>query len=155
MGYSQRYNLDKYMTQRKIILAEDNLADVELTKIAFKEIPLPLDIVHVYDGQELIDYVNQEPLGNIALILLDLNMPRMGGIEVLKHFYSDSNLCKLPTIVLSSSKHENDILTCYEYGANAYVCKPIDIEKFHETIQNIAYFWCTVNVLPTYEFENS
>ncbi|MEO1623635.1 MAG: response regulator [Bacteroidota bacterium] len=147
--------ITKYMIpQRIIILAEDNIADVELTKIAFSEVPLPLEVVHVSDGQELLEYVRKEPLGNIALILLDLNMPRMGGIDVLKYFYEDQHFKKLPVVVLSSSMHERDVQTCYEYGANAYVCKPIDMEQFSTAIRNIAYFWGSINVLPTYEYES-
>ncbi|MEL6867179.1 MAG: response regulator [Bacteroidota bacterium] len=137
---------------RKIIIAEDNLADVQLTKIAFEDIPLPLEVVHVFDGQELLDYVRKQAvLSDIALILLDLNMPRMGGVEVLKNFYNDKELRKLPVVVLSSSRHETDVEACYEYGANAYVCKPIDINDFHVAIRSIAYFWGDINVLPSYD----
>lgn len=72
------------VTRKKIILAEDNIADVELTKMAFQEIGLPIDLIHVFDGQELVNYVKDNQLDDIALILLDLNMPRMGGVDVLK-----------------------------------------------------------------------
>ncbi len=142
-------------TGRKIILAEDNLADVELTKIAFREIDIPLEVVHVFDGQELLNYLATEPLHDVALILMDLNMPRMGGIEVLKNMYKDEELRKLPIVVLSSSKHEVDVQTCYTYGANAYVCKPIDMDEFQQTINAIAYFWCDINVLPSFKAKNS
>lgn len=141
------------IAQKKVILAEDNMADVQLTKIAFEELAIPLEVIHVSDGQELIDYVNSQDLGDIALILLDLNMPRLGGIDVLKHFYQDETFKKLPIVVLSSSKHEADVITCYNYGANAYVCKPIDMDQFHKTITNIANFWAEVNVLPAFEVE--
>ena len=135
---------------KKVILAEDNLADVELTKLAFQEVPFPLEVVHVFDGQELINYVNKGSLDDIVLILLDLNMPRLGGIEVLKTFYQDNEFKKLPVIVFSSSAHEIDVKTCYDFGANAYVCKPIDINDFNKTIRSIAEFWAGVNVLPSF-----
>ncbi len=135
---------------RKIILAEDNLADAQLTKIAFGELDISLEVVHVVDGQKLLDYLRTEPHEEIALILLDLNMPRMGGLEVLKVMYEDEELRNLPVVVLSSSAHENDVRTCYQYGANAYVCKPIDIDDFHQSIRSIAYFWGEINVLPVF-----
>jgi len=110
---------------KKVILAEDNLADVELTKLAFQELDYPLEVVHVIDGQELLSYVQNvqnDTLQDIVLILLDLNMPRLGGVDVL----------------------------CYDFGANAYVCKPIDINDFNKTIRSIAQFWVDVNVLPNF-----
>lgn len=135
---------------KKVILAEDNLADVELTKMAFKELSLPFELVHVFDGQELISYVKGENLDDIALILLDLNMPRLGGVEVLQNFYVHDAFKKLPVVVFSSSTHESDVKTCYDFGANAYVRKPIDINDFTKTIRSIASFWGQVNVLPTF-----
>ncbi|MEM1323025.1 MAG: response regulator [Bacteroidota bacterium] len=135
---------------RKIILAEDNLADAQLTRIAFDELDVNLEVVHVVDGQKLLDYLKSSSHEEIALILLDLNMPRMGGLEVLKVMYEDEELRNLPVVVLSSSAHESDVKTCYEYGANAYVRKPIDMEEFHKSIRSIAYFWGEVNVLPVF-----
>ena len=138
---------------KKVILAEDNLADVELTKLAFQELDYPLEVVHVIDGQELLSYVQNvqnDTLQDIVLILLDLNMPRLGGVDVLKNFYKDETFKKLPVIVFSSSAHETDVKTCYDFGANAYVCKPIDINDFNKTIRSIAQFWVDVNVLPNF-----
>ncbi len=140
-------------TAKKILLAEDNIADVELTKIAFRELNLPLEVVHVSDGQQLLDHLNNlatHQLDDIALILLDLNMPRMGGIDVLKVLYKDDELRRLPVVVFTSSSHDSDIQACYEYGANAYVCKPLDIQDFNQTIQAIANFWGEINVLPSF-----
>ncbi len=136
--------------RKKILLAEDNLADVELTKMALKEIGLPLDLVHFFDGQELVNYIQENPLEDIALILLDLNMPRMGGVDVLRTFSLDDDFKKIPVVVFSSSTHENDVKTCYDFGANAYVCKPIDINDFTRTLNSITQFWGEINVLPTY-----
>ena len=135
---------------KKIILAEDNLADVELTRLAFADLKLPIELVHVNDGQELLNYLDSTKLSDIALVLLDLNMPRIGGIEILKMMYDDEEYKKLPTVVLSSSLHETDIITCYEYGANAYVNKPIDINDFNEVISAIASFWVEINLLPIF-----
>lgn len=137
-------------TAKKIILAEDNIADVELTRLAFKELNLDLDVHHVLDGQQLLAYLKDQPLDEIALILLDLNMPRMGGLDVLKLMYKNEELTKLPVVVFTSSAHESDIHACYEYGANAYVSKPIDVNDFHTTIAAIANFWTEINVLPAF-----
>lgn len=136
---------------KKIILAEDNLADFELTKLAFEDLNLPIEIIHVGDGQELLNFLKEAPLNDIALMLLDLNMPKVNGIEILKMMYHDEVLRKLPVIVLSSSLHESDVLSCYEYGANAYVNKPIDINDFNEIIRSIANFWIGINLGPVYE----
>lgn len=135
---------------KKILLAEDNLADVELTRLAFSDLSLPIELVHVNDGQELLNYLNDAELSDIALVLLDLNMPKIGGIEILKMMYDDQEYKKLPIVVLSSSLHENDIITCYEYGANAYVNKPIDINDFNTVISSIANFWVEINLLPVF-----
>ena len=135
---------------KKIILAEDNIADVELTKLAFRELDLQLEIIHVFDGQQLIDLLKVSPLEEIALILLDLNMPKLSGLDVLKIMYQDEELTKLPVVVFSSSSNETDVHTCYEFGANAYVNKPIDIIEFHKAISAIAHFWAEINVLPTF-----
>ncbi len=140
---------------KKIILAEDNIADVELTKLAFKELNLNLEVCHVFDGQQLMDHLKQHAFDEIALILLDLNMPKMGGLDVLKQMYADEELRKLPVVVFTSSAHESDVYACYENGANAYVSKPIDINDFHKTIAAIANFWTEINVLPAFNSVNS
>ena len=138
-------------TTKKIILVEDNVADMELTKLAFRQLELPLEIIHVYDGYELIDLLGTANLEDVALILLDLNMPKLGGLEVLKIMNKDEELCKLPVIVFSTSSNEADVYACYESGANAYVNKPIDINEFHKTIEAIAHFWGDINVLPSFD----
>ena len=138
-------------TANKIILVEDNVADVELTKLAFRKLDLPLEVIHVFDGHQLIDLLKDSNLEEIVLILLDLNMPKLGGLEVLKIMNDDEELCKLPVIVFSTSSDESDVFACYEYGANAYVNKPIDVNEFHKTIQAIAHFWGDINVLPSFD----
>lgn len=135
----------------KIIIAEDNIADLELIKIAIKETGRDFEILHAIDGKDLIKLVKEMDLGEIKLILLDLNMPKMGGIEVLKYFYSDDVLRMLPIVVFTSSFHQNDVITCYEHGANAYVCKPIDMSEYYKAIHAIINFWTTANVIPSYK----
>ncbi len=140
-------------SHKKIIIAEDNIADVELTKLAFEELELDIEVVHVFDGQQLMELLKTFPLNEVSLILLDLNMPKMGGLDVLKQMYNDPELRKLPVIVFTSSVHESDVHACYEYGANAYVNKPIDINTFHTSIAAIASFWTEINVLPAFNSE--
>lgn len=135
---------------KKIILANDNSSDIELAKKAFADTGLPIDVDHITDGQDLLNFLRSEYLGNIALVLLDLDLPKVNGLDVLKIMYTDDELKKLPVIVFSNSMEEQTILECYEYGANAYVCKPSDVEEFNETINAIANFWGEINVLPSY-----
>ncbi len=137
--------------EKKVILVEDNLADVELTRLAFKKLDMPLEVVHVYDGYKLMELLRKLNLEEIALIMLDLNMPSLGGLDVLKMMNNDPEYCKLPVIVFSTSCNEDDVYACYENGANAYVSKPFDINEFHKTIEAIAHFWGDINVLPTFD----
>lgn len=132
---------------KKIILVEDNLADVKLTKMAFGNLPIEVDITHFFNGQELLDHLSTAPLNDISLILLDLNMPKLGGIEVLKAFNENSDYKKLPVVIFTSSVHQSEVRTCYELGANAYVNKPLDIADFDNTIKAIAYFWISTNIM--------
>lgn len=132
----------------KIILVEDNQADAELTKIALKEIPAPHELVHLLDGNELLRFLEEEPLSNVALILLDLNMPQPDGKVLLTQFCADTRLRNVPIVIFSSSIQQSDISDCYSVGANAYVRKPIDMEEFRKAVQAIAMFWLEINVLP-------
>ena len=132
---------------KKIILVEDNLADVKLTKMAFGNLPMEVDIIHFYNGQELLDYLPKATLNEISLILLDLNMPKLGGIEVLTAFNSIPDYKKLPVVIFTSSVHQAEVRSCYELGANAYVNKPLDIADFDDTIKAIAFFWLSTNIM--------
>lgn len=132
----------------KIIVAEDNIADVELIKIVLGDLPVDIEVIHFPNGKELMDFLTNNSLQDVSLILLDLNMPKMGGIDVLKAMSPNEELKKLPVIVFSSSLHEQDITDCYEYGANAYVKKPIDMDEFNRTIGAIVDFWIGINVMP-------
>lgn len=136
--------------RKRIIVAEDNPADAALTKMAFEATRLPITLHHVVDGTALIHFLENENLEEVSLILLDLNMPKMGGIDVLKHLQKEEELKKIPVIIFSSSTHAEDVKTCYSLGANAYVRKPIDIKDHQKTISAIANFWTKVNVLPVF-----
>ena len=135
---------------RKVILVEDNLADVELVKISVRELENPVELIHVGDGQELLNFFKTAVLSEIAVILLDLNMPRVSGIDVLKHMQLDPSLKKVPVVMFTTSNSKSDIMKCYELGAKAFVCKPLDIFEFNNSIRSIVEFWTSINMLPTF-----
>jgi two-component system, chemotaxis family, response regulator Rcp1 len=135
---------------RKVILVEDNLADVELVKISVRELENPVELVHVGDGQELLNFLKTATLNDIAVILLDLNMPRVSGIDVLKFMSEDANYKKVPVVMFTTSNSKSDIMKCYELGAKAFVCKPLDIFEFNSSIKSIVEFWTGINMLPSH-----
>lgn len=137
-------------TRKKIILVEDNLDDVRLTKLAFENLDIPAKFVHCANGEELLAFLKQEPLSNINYILLDLNMPKLNGFDVLNNFQQDENLKKLPVIVFTTSSNPADIQKCYDTGANAYVVKPFDFTDLEKSISAISNFWGDVNVKPMF-----
>ena len=139
---------------KTILLAEDNPKDVELTLEAMAENRLANHIIVVKDGVEALEYLRCQgkyklrKTGNPALILLDIKMPRMDGIEVLRNIRSDAKLKRLPVVVLTSSREENDLINTYELGVNAYVLKPVDFKQFIEAVKQIGSFWAVLNELP-------
>jgi CheY-like chemotaxis protein len=135
---------------KRVILVEDNMADVELVKISMKELEKPVELVHVGDGQELLNFLQSANLSEIAVILLDLNMPRVSGIDVLRHMHGDESLKRVPVVMFTTSNSKTDILRCYELGAKAFVCKPLDIFEFNTSIRSIVEFWTGINMLPAF-----
>jgi CheY-like chemotaxis protein len=134
-----------------IVVAEDNLADVELTKIALADLNLPYKVVHAADGLELLEYLQTAPLHDIAFVLLDLNMPRKSGLDVLRERSGNEQLSKIPVVVFTSSTHHEDIRTAYQLGANAFTCKPIDIDEYTHTIKALVDFWGELNLRPSFQ----
>lgn len=135
---------------KKVILVEDNLADVELVRISIRELENPIELVHVGDGQELLNFLKTAILSEIAVIMLDLNMPRVSGIDVLRYMHEDPLLKKVPVVMFTTSNSKTDILKCYELGAKAFVCKPLDIFEFNQAIRSIVEFWTGINMLPAF-----
>jgi CheY-like chemotaxis protein len=139
---------------RTILLAEDNKKDVELTLEALSEHSLANHVVVVKDGVETMAYLRYEDnyklrkQGNPAVLLLDIKMPRMDGIEVLKAIRSDDKLKTIPVVILTSSREESDLIKSYELGVNAYVVKPVNFKDFIEAIKQIGIFWALLNELP-------
>ena len=137
-------------TTKKVILVEDNPADVELTKLSFENQDIQAEIVHCMNGRELLDLLPTIPLKDISFILLDLNMPQLGGKDILKIIRENIEWRKLPIIVFTSSHNKTDVKSCYELGANAYVLKPINLNDFEDAIRTIASFWGEINVMATF-----
>ena len=141
-------------TFKRILLAEDDPKDIELTINALEEYNLANDIFIVRDGAEALDYLYrrgafaQEPNGNPVVILLDIKMPKMDGIQVLKQIKSDKYLQMIPVVVLTSSNESQDLETCYQLGANAYVVKPVKFTDFVEAVRGIGVFWALINEPP-------
>jgi len=139
---------------RTILFAEDNPKDVELTLEALSEKNLANQVVVVKDGVEALEYLRyegkykQRKRENPGVLLLDIKMPRMDGIEVLEAMRNDAALKMIPVVILSSSRQEPDLKRCYELGVNAYVVKPVDFSKFIEAVKQIGVFWALINELP-------
>jgi CheY-like chemotaxis protein len=139
---------------RTILLAEDNPKDVELTLEALGDHNLANNVIVMRDGVETMDYLHcegkykQRKPGNPAVLLLDIKMPRMDGIEVLKAIRSDKKLHTLPVVMLTSSREEQDLIKSYELGVNAYVVKPVNFKEFIEAVKQLGVFWAVINEVP-------
>jgi CheY-like chemotaxis protein len=139
---------------KTILLAEDNPKDVELTLEAMAENNLANQVIVVKDGVEALEYLRCEgkyklrKKGNPTVILLDIKMPRMDGIEVLRGIRSDKALKRIPVVILTSSRKEQDLITTYDLGVNAYIVKPVDFQQFIIAVKQIGSFWAVLNELP-------
>lgn len=138
---------------RPILLVEDNADDELLTVRAFKRNSITNEIIVARDGVEALDYLfgtgaaGGEPL-RPQVVLLDLNLPRLSGLEVLRRIRGDERTRSQPVVVLTSSKEEEDILRSYDLGANGYVRKPVDFAAFNEVIRALGLFWLLINETP-------
>lgn len=139
---------------KRIVLAEDNPNDVELTLAALNEINLANEVVVVHDGAETLDYLHRRgryasrPAGNPAVLLLDLKMPKVDGLDVLRALKADAGLKTIPVVMLTSSREEQDLVRSYELGVNAYVVKPVDFREFIDAVRQLGAFWAVVNEPP-------
>jgi CheY-like chemotaxis protein len=139
---------------KRILLAEDNPKDVELTIAALDENHLANEVFVVNDGEEALDYLYRRGKFRLratehpAVILLDLKMPKVGGLEVLRVIKSDELLKTIPVVVLTSSREEPDLVHSYALGVNAYVVKPVNFQDFIEAVKNLGAFWALINEPP-------
>lgn len=137
------------MAKKVVLLVEDNADDVDLTIYALKKNNIPHELITVNDGVEALNYFFNNENEQVVLpdiILLDLKLPRINGLEVLKRLRQEEATRYLPVVVLTSSREERDVINCYNLGANAYVRKPVDFENFFSVIRQILSFWLTVNI---------
>jgi CheY-like chemotaxis protein len=136
----------------EILLAEDNPGDVRLTQQALKDSKMRNNLSVVSNGEEAVRFLRRDPPFEDAprpgLFLLDLNMPKKDGKEVLEEIKNDPELCRIPTVVLTTSKADQDVLRAYELHANAYITKPVDFDQFMDVVKGIREFWLTIVRLP-------
>jgi two-component system, response regulator len=128
-----------------ILLAEDNIEEAKLTIRTLSKNNLSSNILHLRDGEEVLQYVNANPARKPKLILLDLKMPKVDGIQVLKFLKSEKEWKSVPVVMLTSSKEDRDIVESYSLGVNAYIVKPVSTEKFKTAVNDIGNFWMTLN----------
>ncbi|KZC21459.1 MULTISPECIES: response regulator [Rhodanobacter] len=139
---------------RTILLVEDSMADAEMAMDALGEANLANPVVHVEDGVECMDYLHgrgawssREP-GDPAVVLLDIKMPRMSGLDVLTAMRGNDKLRRIPVVILSSSREESDLARSWDLGANAYVIKPVDVDQFFDAVRTLGQFWAVLNQAP-------
>jgi CheY-like chemotaxis protein len=139
---------------KRILLAEDDMNDIELTLGALSDHHLANGVDVVRDGAEALAYLFRtgqfasRPGGDPAVVLLDIKMPKVDGLEVLRRIREDAHLRYLPVVILTSSREESDLLRSYELGVNSYVVKPVQFEAFASAIQQLGMYWAVVNELP-------
>ena len=142
------------MNEKSILLVEDNPDEVNLARRAFAEGKFANRMNVVHDGVAALEFLlatGTETKRLPAVILLDLNLPRMGGMELLKRVRAHERLKQLPIVVLTSSQEEGDMLRCYELGANSYIRKPVDFDRFTEVVRLMVLYWLSLNEQPPHK----
>jgi two-component system response regulator len=141
------------MTLRPILLVEDNPDDEKLTLRALKKNQIQNEIIVARDGVEALDYLfvsPERPMGERpAIVLLDLKLPKIDGIEVLRRIRADSVMRLIPIVILTSSREEQDLIAGYQIGANSYIRKPVDFVQFTEAVRQLGLYWLMLNELPS------
>ncbi len=145
------------MNRKVILLVEDNPDDVDLTLRAFRKNNISNEIVVARDGVQAIEYLSSTGMysGNTAddlpqLVLLDLHLPKVSGLEVLRAIRADPRIRLMPVVVLTSSSEEPDIISSYQLGANSYIRKPVDFDQFLEAARQLGLYWLVLNQSPPY-----
>ena len=141
----------------EILLVEDNITDAELTIRELKKHHMANNLVHVKNGEEALDFIfatgkyatSREIQYSPKVVLLDIQMPKVNGLEVLQRIKADPRTRVIPVVILTSSKERPDIQKCYDLGANSYIVKPVNFEGFAQAIKNLGFYWLLLNQPPT------
>jgi two-component system, response regulator len=156
--YTFIYNLGGVMNTKTILLVEDNVSDIRLTRRALSKSHITNNLVVVEDGEEALDYLfctgsfaANDPDDLPAVVLLDLKLPKIDGLTVLKKIRENKKTKRLPVVILTSSKEETDIAASYDSGANSYIRKPVDFNQFAEAINHLGLYWLVINEQPPTE----
>lgn len=143
------------MTDKVILLVEDNPSDIGLTKRAFKKNAIGNELVVAEDGQEALDYLfgagahtGRDVTTTPMLVLLDLKLPRVDGLEVLRRIRADPRTRRIPVVILTSSSEEHDLAASYDLGTNSYIRKPVDFQQFADVIKQLGMYWLVINEPP-------
>jgi CheY-like chemotaxis protein len=143
------------MSNRAILLVEDNSGDEELTLRALKKANIVNPVVVARDGAEALDYVfstgayaERDPTDIPQVVLLDLNLPKLGGLDVLRRLRADERTRLLPVVILTSSSEDRDLIKGYELGANSYIVKPVDFAQFSDAVRQLGLYWLVLNQQP-------
>ena len=140
----------------EILLVEDNITDAELTIRELKKHNMANNLIHLKDGEEALDFIfatgkyanTREIQYTPKVVLLDIQMPKMNGIEVLEKIKTDPKTRSVPVVILTSSKENPDIQKCYDLGANSYIVKPVNFDGFAQAIKNLGFYWLLLNQAP-------
>ena len=149
----------KVIELKRILLVEDDPMDMELTLTALEEKKLANEVLVVHDGEEALNFLysrgsfRMRAPGNPVLILLDLKLPKVDGLEVLRQIKNDENLRLIPVVMLTSSREEQDVIESYKLGVNAFVVKPIDFHDFVDAVKEIGLFWAVINEPPPQSYQ--
>jgi two-component system response regulator len=138
----------------EILLVEDNLSDAELTIRALRKHNFANQVTHVTDGQAALDFFfgeGRDVPGNPKLVLLDLKLPKVSGIEVLRQLRADERTKLVPVVVLTSSREDQDVMETYNLGANSYIVKPVEFENFYAAVRNMGLYWMLLSEPPVQE----
>ena len=143
------------LNQVEVLLVEDNVHDAEMTIRALRKVNLANNLVHVKDGEEALEFIfaqgkfaDRQPSDLPKVILLDIKMPKVDGIEVLKQLKSHESSKAIPVVIMTSSKEEQDIINSYQLGVNSYVVKPVDFEGFARAVSQLGMYWLLTNQPP-------
>lgn len=147
--------MNKYLDEVEILLVEDNMSDAELIVRALRKVNLANHVVHVKDGEEALEFIfatgaysSRERKHMPKVILLDIKMPKVDGIEVLRQVKSSDEMKRIPVVIMTSSKEEQDIIRSYELGVNSFVVKPVEFNDFARAVSELGLYWILINQPP-------